>query len=366
MPPPRKAKPKIRSPRIRASYLKASQPTYIWHDLFPQGMLSAIIGKQSAGKSLLTARVAVDLAGQGKRVIISNGENPRTIMSMPRLQASGMNKRTQKLIWVAGAAQRYKFPQDIDNGVLEEEIIRWNINLVLIDPLIAHLSGIQKRDDKIRDTVLDELTAIATRTNCAIVLTDHNLRSIKPKADLTEAVSVHIAQAIQAIYLIGKNPNDDQSRIMGLIKDNITGPRATMEFIIDADEDFRSTEVSLAYAGELEEPFNLRSLLVTKEGETGRPPDKLEAAVSWVTTFLENAPDHQWLAKDLKAAGVASGHTRKTLDNAAREIGIEKQPPTGGKNCVWVLPQDVIDMLHGFGDEEADEDDEEGGEAEGV
>lgn len=368
MPPPRKIKDsrRPRSPRTRASELESGQPTYIWHDRFPLGMASAVVGKQSAGKSLLTARIAVDMAGLGKRVIISNGENPAKIMSMPRLEASGMTHRMSKLIIVAGMEARYKFPRDIKNGVLEDEINRWRINVVMIDPLIAHLSGISKKDDRIRDEVLDEFGAIAARTNCAIIVTDHNLRGIKKDAELTDAVSVHIAQAIQAIYVIGKDPNDDQSHIMGLIKPNITGPRATMQFIIDADEDMRSTEVSLAYAGELEEPFNLRSLFVTKEGETGRPPDKLEAAVSWVTTFLENAPKHEWLAKDLKAAGVASGHTRKTLDNAAREIGIEKHPPTGGKNCMWVLPQEVIDNLHGFGDDEVDEDDEEGGEAEGV
>jgi hypothetical protein len=326
-------------------------------------MLTAIVGRQSGGKSLLSARIAVDLANEGKRVIVSNGENERDYMSMPRLIASGMTSTARKLIWVAGINERYKFPHDLP--LLEEEIVKWKVAAVLIEPLIPHLSGISKRDDRIRDEVLDELAAIASRTNCAIVITDHNLRSAKMKVDLTDLVSIHIAQAIQVIYVVGKDPDDSETHILGLIKPNLTGPRAPLEFTINASDDPHSTEVGLEYVGELES-FNLPSLLKGTSGDTGRPPHKLEAAISWLTTFLDNAPDHKWLAKDLKAAGVASGHSRKTLDNAANEIGIVKEPPTGGTNCMWVLPQSVLDDLHGYGEIDEDDDDEEGGEVAGV
>src|SRR4051794_27492751 len=102
-----------KSPRTRAIWVRPRTPTFIWRDRIPVGMLTAIVGRQSGGKSLLSARMAIDLTTQGNRVILSSGENPRDYMTMPRLIASGLTGHAKRLVWLAGPAERYKFPRDL-------------------------------------------------------------------------------------------------------------------------------------------------------------------------------------------------------------------------------------------------------------
>jgi hypothetical protein len=36
------------------------------------------------------------------------------------------------------------------------------------------------------------------------------------------------------------------------------------------------------------------------------------------------------------------GYTQKTLRRAAEDMGVIKDPPGGGRNCTWRLPDDVL------------------------
>jgi hypothetical protein len=47
----------------------------------------------------------------------------------------------------------------------------------------------------------------------------------------------------------------------------------------------------------------------------------------------------------------------KTLKRAAQEIGVLRNPPGGGRNCTWELPDDVLKLT---GLAKKDDDDEDG------
>jgi hypothetical protein len=70
-------------------------------------------------------------------------------------------------------------------------------------------------------------------------------------------------------------------------------------------------------------------------GSRGRPPEKLQAAMSFVLSYLAagSAP-----VGEVEAIGFTEGHLPKTLRRAARELGVVKTPPGGGPRVLWSLP----------------------------
>jgi hypothetical protein len=79
-------------------------------------------------------------------------------------------------------------------------------------------------------------------------------------------------------------------------------------------------------------------------GKVGRPPDKRAAAAEWITTYLAEAGGpvkSTLIQEDAKQAGMS----QKTLRRAADDMEVVKDPPGGGRNCTWDLPDDVKELM---------------------
>jgi hypothetical protein len=68
---------------------------------------------------------------------------------------------------------------------------------------------------------------------------------------------------------------------------------------------------------------------------SGRPPVERTAAEQWLIEALAAGPR---AAGEIYAAGVAAGHSQKTVRRAADSLGVRRDPPGGGRACRWMLP----------------------------
>lgn len=75
------------------------------------------------------------------------------------------------------------------------------------------------------------------------------------------------------------------------------------------------------------------------KSEMGRPKIKIIAAQNWAYKYLDGGKKDQLAGKTLDA-GVAAGHNRRTLRRALSEAGVERNPPGGGRNCMYHWPTD--------------------------
>ena len=73
-------------------------------------------------------------------------------------------------------------------------------------------------------------------------------------------------------------------------------------------------------------------------GRGGRPPTERDAAEQWLVGVLSDGPRP---AGEILAAGVAAGHSQKTIRRAADRLGVLRDPPGGGRSCRWLLPADL-------------------------
>jgi hypothetical protein len=70
-------------------------------------------------------------------------------------------------------------------------------------------------------------------------------------------------------------------------------------------------------------------------GAIGRPPVDIQAAMEWLDGYLTKA---EAFAGEVLDAADRAGHSRKTVQRAASELGVVKTPPGGGPTVTWQLP----------------------------
>lgn len=310
--------------------------------LIPRGVISIVAGRPDQGKGLFGAYLAADVSRRGERVLLSAAEDDAKMMTRPRLEAAGANLKNV-LLW------RFVLPRQ---GPELEKVIRdEKIKLVIMDPMAAHLSGTSRFSDRIRD-VLNPLTKVIEETGTAVVIIEHALKRVKKDSHPLDAIGGSgsgLAAAARMAYLFGVDPEDDERRVLAPAKANLRQRPNAVEFEVDVDEFPIVGDVpSLQYIGEKDEGFQATALVSTaaanESGGLGRRPDKRAAASEWLTNYLVDAGKpipSGTIQEDAKQNGM----TVKTLRRAAEDMKVVKDPPGGGRNCTWDLPDDVKQIM---------------------
>ena len=327
---------------IRADRVQAAPVDFIWQDRIPRGMISLIAGKPDQGKGLFTALVAAQVSAAGERVLYSAAEDDFGRMTKPRLEAAGADLNNV-LLW------RFRLPMQMNELA---HIVRENdIKLVVMDPINAHLGGgVSRFADNIRQ-VTEPLTDLVEETGCAVLIVDHtNKRVAKDSTplDVIGGSGSGLPAAARAAYLLGVDPDDGDKRVLCKAKFNIGLHPKPLSLQLDVEDLQTVGEVPFLEVDQERPEFDwirmFRDSKNSQGSQVGRPPDKRAAAAEWLTTYLADADEpvaSGTVHEDAKQWGMST----KTLRRAADDMGVVKNPPGGGRNCTWDLPDDVKEMM---------------------
>lgn len=341
---------------IRAEDVEPEQVSWIYKERIPRSMISVIAGRPEQGKGLFVAHLAAHVSNtpMGNRmgkVLYSAIEDSHGLMTRPRLEAAGADL-DNVLLW------RFQLP--IQFSELEAYILDKEIDLLVMDPFAAHLSGhVSRQSDNIRQ-VLSPLSELIETTGTAVVITEHVLKRVSANAHPLAAIGGSgsgLVAASRMAFLFGKDPADEDRRILACVKNNIRERPLAIEYEIDTMDIDRVGDIPLlVFQQEFE--FDAARLLETdpkRARGVGRPADKRAAAAEWLTNYLYEAGTPVPAGKvfeDAKHYGI----TTKTLRRAVTEMGVLRDPPGGGRHCRWSLPQSVLDILNGTdGEDKPDE-----------
>jgi hypothetical protein len=334
---------------IRASKIRSRPVDWLWEERIPRAKLTILGGKRDQGKGLFCAHLAAAISnsrfkGSSRarlrwgKVLYSAWEDDAEVMTKPRLEAAGANLENVEL-W------RFMVPAMMEE--LAEHLVREQYDLVVMDPLAAHLSrGTSRHADNLRE-VLNPLTTLIEKTRTAVVVVDHVLKRVPPSGDPIDAIgggSSGMVAAARMGFLFGRDPDDIDRRVLCCVKHNICEKPPEMAFEIDVR--------TLPKVGELpilipdgECTFDpMRMLRVDRNGRAGRPPDKRAAAAQWLTNYLYAAGVPVRATKAMEDA-LQFGITSKTLRNARVDIGIVISPTGGGRNATWGLPDELKKLM---------------------
>lgn len=217
---------------------------WLWHSRIPRGKLTLVDGDPGTGKSSATtdlaARVSTGKAWpdgskcEAGGVVIMSAEDGLADTIRPRLDAAGADPgRVLSLATISedGYDRLPSVPDDLD--IIRRGVERVSASLVVIDPLMAFLSGdVNSHKDQDVRRALAPLARLAEDTGAAIVVVRHLNKASGGNPIYRGGGSIGIIGAARSGLLVAKDPEDERRRVLASIKSNLAPPAPSLAFVL--------------------------------------------------------------------------------------------------------------------------------------
>ncbi len=338
-------------PRARTRRFADIQPQqirWLWPTRIALGKLTLIAGDPGLGKSMLSASLATHVTTgrpwpdgaacehAGDVVLVSAEDDPADTLR-PRLDAAGADvARVHLLDFVEEATEdgteRRSFSlEDIEalDGLLAEIDAR----LVVIDPVSAYLGGTDSHKNADVRALLAPLAEMAARRGVAVVGITH-LNKGGGAAMYRAMGSLAFVAAARAAYLVAKDPDDPDRRLMLPIKNNVGDDRTGLAYAI-------AEGVNGAPLVVWE-----RDVIQTSADEALMPEDdrsELEEAEHFLLEILKHGPKpSREVLKEAKDAGISE----RTLNQAKAKLKVKSVKQEGSGRWCWRLSESSFKLAN--------------------
>lgn len=327
---------------VRVADVEREHVQWIWRGRLPLGKLAVLDGDPGLGKSTLTLGIAASvsrgwaLPGGGDLevpagVVIVSLEDGIGDTIRPRLEAAGADlERVHCITGIGPELRTPVVPEDL--GEIERVMLEVGARLLVIDPLMAVLSGEVNahRDQDVR-RALAPLAALAERTRATALVVRHLNKGQDSAAIYRGGGSIGIIGAARVGLLVAKHPDatadDDPRRVLATVKGNIARCPPALEWSLtpsDADP-----TVAIVAFGE--------SSTLTADQLLARPTagtDFDSEAVAWLRAEL--AEGGARAVGELKTAARAAGMSWDSLKRAKERAKVISKRIGYGRAGEWV------------------------------
>jgi hypothetical protein len=322
------------------SAVEPERVSWLWERRVPLGKITVLDGDPGNGKSVLATDLAARLSAghpfpdgqacEAAGAVILNAEDGLAHTVRPRLDAAGGDaERVLSLATVStheGDERPLSIPEDIP--FIEEGVKSLSAKLVIVDPLMAFLSGTHNahKDQDVR-RALAPLAKMAERTGAAVLLVRHLNKAVGGKALYKGGGSIGIIGAARSGLLVGQHPEDEDLRVLAGQKSNLSSPPKSLAYTLT---EAPNGAARIEYKGVTE--ARAEALLsVPKDPEVR---SALEEAMEFLRGELHGGPV---MANAVKERARSSGISERTLLRAKSVLGvISRKEGDGGWS--WHLP----------------------------
>jgi hypothetical protein len=341
---------------VLVSDVIAEEIKWLWESRLARGKLALVDGDPALGKSAAILDLAARLSAgkswpDGSRcepggVVLLNAEDGLADTIRPRLDVAGADvSRILALATVAdgnGQPRLLSIPEDIP--IIEAGIRRVGAALVIVDPLMAFLSGEHNshRDQDVR-RALAPLAALAERRGVAVLVIRHLNKTGSSNPLYRGGGSIGIIGAARMGFLVAKDPQNEERRILASTKTNLAQPPKSLSFTLEGAE---NGAVKVVWCGESE--LSAKDLLATSQDQ--EEAGARSEAVEFLRAVLSESPHP---ASQVKAEAEDAGISERTLARAKKLLGVEayregEEGKRGAGTWFWQLPAIKAAKLRGW------------------
>jgi AAA domain len=316
----------------------------------PQGELTVLQGHGGTSKGTHSCYWAARVTRgethdkQAGSVLFAAAEDSIATTLKPRLIAAGADMAKVRILKlkVGDYEDGITIPDDVHQ--LGEMIAETGARLVVIDPILSHLSG---KVDSYRDhdvkRSLSPLKAMAESTGCAILAIHHFNKDTTRGAVRSGQASGAFTNTARVVLAMVEDDEDENLRVLEVVKSNITKVGLRYQVRIDTVQvpGIEDPVVFTLNAGDSTKTAD--ELL--KAGEPRRGGKKVTAKAM----ILEELATGQKTMEYLKARGASLGVSGETVWRAANDLVAEKRVDKGnagtGTPWFWWLTVDTADLV---------------------
>lgn len=293
---------------IKMSDIKEEEIEWLWYPYIPFGKITIIQGDPGEGKSTFILNVAAKLS---KGETLDNDmlvSEPMNIIY--QTLEDGLEDTVKPRLVNAGAdCERIMVINESDSSLsmvderLRQIIISHNIRLLILDPLQAYLGNKvdMNKANEVRE-VTKKLSILAKETRCAIVIIGHMNKNQKNKAIYRGLGSIDIFAVARSVLLIGKLKEQEDTRVVVQIKNNLAKMGKSKYFKLQEDK--------FVWKGDID---------ITGE-ELINGFSKTTKAKKWLRKLAETT--NQIKSSDIYELAEEEGIAKRTLNSAKRELAI--------------------------------------------
>jgi len=317
--------------------IEGKDPHWLWKLYLAFGLLAMLSGDPGSGKTFICLAICagytVGRTPDGERcepirVLYGSIENTPEIIRLRFDRLGGDPSRFFLLngtIFTADGEQQRGSISLTDIPILEKAIIKTKARLLVVDPIQSYMgASVDLHRSNETRPVLDGLSKLAAKYDCAILLVRHLSKAGNSKAITRGLGSIDLSGAVRSEMLAGSLPDDPETRALIHVKSNIGKIGETLGYRIDNDGQFSWTGKSQVTAFDL---------LAAPEG-----PDRgaVERAQEWLTALLKTGSKDYRTILEL---AVGEGFKEKTLRRAKTQLRIQSRKASFGGGWIWWLPE---------------------------
>ena len=320
---------------VPASTITPETPTWLWPGRIPLQAITLLVGEGGLGKTTLaceiTARVTRGQFGRpAASVIFASVEDSTSHTLVPRLTTAGAD--LDRVYFVRLVAEGFEtgltFPDDLPE--LESAIVDKDAALLILDPLVGHLSSNidSHRDHSVR-RALGPLAALAVTTGVAVLGISHLNKSGSTNTLTRLGGSVGFGNAARSVLLFATNPDaiDSDERFLAHVKSNLSRLAPTLRYKMEPRTIEGSTGEQISTSGLAmlgETTTTATDLLTPPEPEYDRPERDIAREVILDALEQSNMP---WtdLVRLAKSEGVSEHTARRSRGELCDEGLIESK-----------------------------------------
>jgi len=325
-------------PGVLMSEVKPELVRWLWPGRIPLGKLTVVDGDPGQGKSSILLDLAARVSSGRPMpdgtpsvdggVVILTAEDGLADTVRPRLEAAGADlERIVALVQVPSSdgPRPVTLPDDLE--YVKAEIVRVGAVLVIVDPLMAFLTGKADahRDQDVRRALVP-LAALAEETGAAVVLIRHLVKSGGVNPVYRGGGSIGIVGACRSGLLVGADPHVEGIRVLASTKSNLSAPPASLAFQLEAAGDV----LGVRWMGSSEHTATSLLAAAADQEEQG--------AVAEAKAFLQDLlRDGPRAAREVRQEAEAAGLSWRTINRAKAPLGIVTSKAGNRGPWVWSL-----------------------------
>lgn len=340
---------------VRASDVAPEPVVWLWQGRIAIGTTTMIAGNPGLGKSQLMAYLSAVVTTGGRMVdgstapdgdvIYLTAEDSFGSTVVPRLLAAGADlRRVHFLDGVAPeAGQERGFDLVRDCQALDALMYRRpGVRLVIIDPVTAYLGATDShRTSEVRG-VLRPLERLAQAHHAAVVLVSHLNKGGGAEAMTRVTGSLAFVAAARSAYLVTRDPQDEDRRLLLTVKQNLAVEPEGLAFTVEGElvegrDDARIPTSRIVFLPGTVTTTADEALAAQRAAGDNRS-ERSEAA-EWLREALAGGLRPR---RDVERQAKADGLHWRTVQRAAKDLGVSMSRSGFGAGSIWTLPPSFV------------------------